>query len=396
MARFIGACLLSRRLGLAGCLLLGQAACLLFGQAGCAACNTDAPRSAVELPPPPAAIPEAADWATRVGQSPLSKPSPDDVRDSEQRARQTPRADARAAVASDATEDSAELVDARRLVYRVSFIVPHALQDRNARVAPAAGELHIDASLQRLRARFVGPGWPVPEGVEIRLRPDVPGVYLFDASGGRSIGPGQLASWFEGRELGEPQSLVRVRREYGDRSHEPTPGHLVCMLLAEWARQPREALEHRCAGASPVPGFRFGPFSAELTAVVPLQLPRYALRADEIDAPAPLPAQSFGRMLDSFEHLPPLRAPKSPEPMADAASTERGALEVVNHTDTRAIVIVQGVPIGWLEAGVRATFEGFVPGLYRIGAIRPLGILRLSPKPISIPGTLLIGRPAKI
>jgi hypothetical protein len=221
----------------------------------------------------------------------------------------------------------------------------------------------------------------------------VPGVYLFDERGGRSIGPGQLASWFEGRDGGATQSLVRVRREYGDRSHEASPGHLVCMLLAEWTRQPRAALEHRCLGASPVPGFRFGPFSAELTAVVPLEVPRYALRADDIDAPAALTPAVSGRMLDSFDHLLPLRARRASDEPAETEITEQDGLEVVNYTDTRAILIAQGVPIGWVAAGQRAVFDGFAPGLYRIGAIRPLGILRMAPKAMLIPGKLVLGKP---
>lgn len=353
---------------------------------GCApACSADSARATEaereELPPPPKPIPEASDWAARVGKPPVTG-SPLAKRVSH---------DVRSAVASDSTEDSNELVAARRIVYRVSLMIPRSLQDRNAHVSAAAGELHIDASLQRLRARFVGPGWPVNEGVEVRLRPDVPGVYLFDAQGGRSIGPGQLASWFEGRTIQDSrkvQALVRIRREYRARASEISPGHLICMLLAEWTNQPREAVQARCFGLSPPPGFRFGPFSAELTAVVPLHLPRYALRADEVDAPEPIVPASSGAMLDTFDHLKPLRA-ASPD---GGAALEPGALEVTNATDTRAIIIVQGVPIGWVAAGARATFTGFTPGLYRVGALRPLGILRMPPKSMTIPGSLTLGR----
>lgn len=348
------------------------------------ACSGDAAPPAQgprELPPPPKPIPEASDWAARVGKPPFTR----DV------GATAGHVEVRTAVASDATEDSSELVAARRLVYRVSLVVPHALYDRNAKVSAAAGELHIDASLQRLRARFVGPGWPVSEGVEVRLRPDVPGVYLFDALGGRSIGPGQLAMWFEGRtayDAREVHSRVVIRREYRARASESSPGHLMCMLLAEWTNQPREVVEHRCFGLSPPQGFRFGPFNAELTAVVPMQLPRYALRADDVDAPEPIPHASSGAMLDTFQHLRPLRA-SAPDAGAGAAS---GALEVANFTDTRAIIVVQGVPIGWVEAGARARFDGFTPGLYRVGALRPLGILRMPPRPVQIPGSLTLGR----
>jgi hypothetical protein len=71
-------------------------------------------------------------------------------------------------------------------------------------------------------------------------------------------------------------------------------------------------------------------------------------------------------------------------------------LEVLNHTDTRAIIIVQGVPIGWVASGERARFAGFNPGVYRVGALRPLGILRMSPRPVRIPGTLTLGRPRSL
>jgi hypothetical protein len=346
------------------------------------ACSGDARRAAEarprELPPPPEPIPEASDWAARVGKPPWAGAEAKGA-----------HPEVRSAVASDATEDSAELVSARRLVYRVSLLVPPSLQDRNARVSAAAGELHIDASLQRLRARFVGPGWPVNEGVEVRLRPDVPGVYLFDEQGGRSIGPGQLAAWFEGRtahDAREVQSRVRIRREYRASAGEISPGHLMCMLLAEWTNQPREAVQHRCC-------FRFGPFSAELTAVVPLQLPRYALRADDVDAPEPIAAATHGAMLDTFDALRPMRGATEPGAEAVSQDAEPGVLEVLNHTDTRSIIIVQGVPIGWVGAGQRARFAGFSPGLYRVGALRPLGILRMPPRPVRIPGTLSLGRP---
>ncbi len=325
-----------------------------------------------ELPPPPHAIPEAGDWASRVGKPPIASA-----------ATEAAPLEVRTAVAPDTTEDSAELVSVRRIVYRVSMVVPRSLQDRNARVSAAAGELHIDASLQRLRARFVGPGWPVSDGAEVRLRPDVPGVYLFDSSGGRSIGPGQMAAWFEGRDGGDLRSSVRVRREYRASTTGATPGHLLCALLAEWTNQPREALDTRCLGESPAQGFRFGPFSAELTAVVPMQLPRYQLRADDLDAPALKAAAPYGSVLDTFADLRPLRAATEPS---------RGALEVINNTDTRAIVIVQGVPIGWVAANERARFDGFDAGVYRVGAIRPLGILRMAPRPVQIPGTLVLGR----
>src|SRR5262249_38184142 len=137
----------------------------------------------------------------------------------------------------------------------------------------------------------------------------------------------QLAAWFEGRtivDMREVQSRVRIRREYRAHAGEISPGHLMCMLLAEWTNQPREVVQHRCFGLSLPQGFRFGPFSGGLTAVVPLSLPRYALRADDVDAPEPIAPAVSGAMLDSFDHLKPLRAEV---PSADGGALAPGPLE---------------------------------------------------------------------
>lgn len=76
---------------------------------------------------------------------------------------------------------------ARRYVYRVRMIVPSWLGSGATRVAAPAAELFLDVAHERLRARFVGAGWPVPSGSEVRIRRDRPGAYLYDARGGRPL-----------------------------------------------------------------------------------------------------------------------------------------------------------------------------------------------------------------
>ena len=66
-------------------------------------------------------------------------------------------------------------------------------------------------------------------------------------------------------------------------------------------------------------------------------------------------------------------------------------MQVENRTDTRAIVIAQGVALGWVDAGQSLRVDGFTPGYYRVGAIRPLGVLRMPPRLVRVPGTLVIG-----
>jgi hypothetical protein len=323
---------------------------------------------------------DAGNWAAKVGGIP-DQP----VRAAP--ARSPASAEIHAAVMSDDGEDTEEPVLAGRLVYRVNFALPASFRDKRAAVVAPAGELHVDLSRSRLRARFVGPGWPVPEGSELRLRADLPGLYLFDADGGRSLGAGQLASWFEGQTGARPAATrAAVRRDWGPRAEGPLAGDMMCALLAEWSNQPRESLAYRCEPDALPPGFRVGPWSAELTAVVPLQLPRHSLRADDKEPPRTLPVRR------------PTSALLEPTPLAQlvpshASEGPAGAsLVVENRSSSRVLIIAQGVPAGWIDAGSTLPIVGFAPGWYRIGAVRPLGILRMPPKLIRVPGQLTIGR----
>jgi hypothetical protein len=298
-----------------------------------------------------------------------------------------PAAVARAAVMDDSVEDSDESVLVGRFVYRVSFAVPPSFRDHRARIEAPAGELHLDVSHARLRARFVGPGFPVAEGAEVRLRGDLPGVYLFDELGGRSLGPGQLAAWFEGlHDDRETQTRVAVWREIGARAGGPLATGLVCAFLAEWAHHERDALDHRCEGGSLPPLFRVGPWTGELTAVVPMQLPRRALRADDAAPPKVAPVLARKQLLEpsAVARLRPSRAEPAagPEPV----------LRVHNHTPSRALLVAQGVAIAWIDAGAELAIEGFAPGHFRVGAVRPLGVLRMPPKLVRVPGELHIGQ----
>ena len=234
------------------------------------------------------------------------------------------------------------------------------------------------------------------EGAEVRLRSDLLGVYLFDGEGGRSLGAGLLAAWFEGRDRAESRTQVVVRREYESQRKrrpdfekaKPVPGALLCALFAEWSNQERTALDHRCIGDSLPPSFRVGPWSGELTAVLPMVRARRALRADQADPPAPITGRN-ARMLIEPEAVERL------QPSRPLEVDERGPLLVENRTDTRAIVIAQGVALGWVDPGERLRVEGLRPGYYRVGAIRPLGILRMPPRQVRVPGTLTIGGPTE-
>lgn len=289
------------------------------------------------------------------------------------------------AFAVDASYATDGRVEARRLIYRVSLMVPGSFGPHRRRTPKASTELVIDVSPDRLRARFQGAGWPVPDGSEVRLRRDQLGVYVFDRRGGRPLGPGQMASWFEGG---------RVRRYPGVRVQPPPPdqqvgpGDLLCRLLAEWANQPIDALERRCGSGGSVAIFRVGPWRADRTADVAVHLPRVALRADQLDPPEPPPDdEATAGPADLLEQLRPVYRP--PE---TRSNTSPSALTIDDRGEGRALVVINGVPVEWVDAGRTATLAPLTAGVYRIGAMRPLGGFVMAAKPVRVPGTLTFSR----
>ena len=281
----------------------------------------------------------------------------------------------------------AEPVAARRLVYRLRLLVPRNLGERDDELPSAIAELDIDLSVDRLRARFVGNGWPVDAGSEVRIRRDEPGAYVFDADGGRPLGPGQLAHWFEG---GRPHvASYRVRPP--PRSEQSGPGDLVCRLIAEWVGDPPSEIERRCGDGGTPPDFRVGFWRADRTADVEVELPRNALRADHVDPPRAIAGA------ESRAFLPPStvarihwdRPPIAHEP--DPEAPAEGVL-VENRSSARMIFIVQGTPVGWLDSGEEAHFVGFEPGRYDVAGIRPFGAQAAGKREIHIPGRVRLPR----
>jgi hypothetical protein len=80
------------------------------------------------------------------------------------------------------------------------------------------------------------------------------------------------------------------------------------------------------------------------------------------------------------------------QPLRPDAVESRGALVVENRTDTRAVVIAGGVAIGWVDAGATLHVDGLRAGFYRVGAFRPLGLQRMAPKLVHVPGGIVIGK----
>jgi len=285
-----------------------------------------------------------------------------------------------------------EPVKAQRLVYRVTLRVPGVLGDAPSTIRDPSAELHVDVSDDRLHARFAGAGWPVEAGSEVRLREDFPGVYVFDSEGGRPLPPGGLAEWFQGgpvRSSAGPS--VRIRGPHPDEASGP--GNLICALLAEWSGQRRRGLARRCGEGGAPPMFRIGPWMGERTADVPVDLPREALRADHETPPRPIaPSDSRAFAEPSLlARIEPAATPRAPD--SDAAE-EEGApgegLRVINDSPARAIVTIGGVAVGWVDAGATGHFVGPRPGEHTVAAMRPLGTLGWSARPVVVPGEIEI------
>ena len=293
------------------------------------------------------------------------------------------------AAARDLAYDSDEPVALRRYVYRVRLAIPSALGDASDLATPGA-ELYIDASAERVRARFVGMGWPVDIGSEVRLRGDSPGGYVFDGAGGRPLLPGELGEWFEGGER-RPGPGLSVRRDPTMPSGES--GLLVCALLAEWAGENREAVLRRCDGRAPL-SFRVGLWRAERTADIPIELPRRSVRADEVDPPLEVPAlesRAFFEPASLARIEPPSVRGEEPEAAHPEAPGE--GLLLVNESGTRVIVTVGGIPIGWIAPRSSGFFVGLRPGPAWVGALRPMGSIALRPRLVALPARTVLRAP---
>ncbi|MBX3275111.1 MAG: hypothetical protein KF729_32905 [Sandaracinaceae bacterium] len=280
-------------------------------------------------------------------------------------------------------------VRARRYVYRVRMAVPAGAGTGRVRVTVPAAELHVDVSDDRLRARFVGTGWPIAPGSEVRLRRDRPGVYLFDDRGGRPLEPGRLAAWFEGGPVtrrGPPLYIYGTHGfpRGGRPEEDDRKGELVCALLAELNGEARDSVVRRCELGAPNL-WRMGFWRGQQTAGVPLELPRSALRADERGPPRDLVAPRESRPFLEPEALRRLDGGGAPADAPPEGAPPEG-LRVDNETADRAIVAVEGVAIGWVDAGASGLFVGLDPGTYEVGTIRPLGAVVQRGRPVRVPG----------
>ncbi len=267
--------------------------------------------------------------------------------------------------------DGEDQIDAWRVVYRVSLLLGGA--SPHAPPAPAA-ELYVDLSRDRLRARFVGAGWPGVEGAEVRMRADQSGAYVFDRRGGRPLGPGQLGSWFMGGRLRKPPTY----RVWSTRANSRVPGILLCRFIAEWVQTTPEGVERRCEHGGAPPKFRVGLWRAERTAEVSVSLPRSGLRADHRRGPKSVSDVRSGTFYsrDVIGRL--TGKPVGEEP-----------LTLTNRTGARLVVMLERTPLGWVDDAERLVVSGLPHGHHRVAGLRAFGQRFSWARRVVVPGSVI-------
>lgn len=276
-------------------------------------------------------------------------------------------------------------VEAHRIVYRFRTEVPGMFGAGIESVPRSATELLLLVTQDRLRARFSGPAWPVHAESEVRVRGDRPGVYVFDGSGGRPLGPGQMAHWFDG---GPPLRHVRVWLRMDPPRSELDVGAMICRFLAEWTSSSVDRLIAQCGGGVPR-WIRIGPYVGDRTADVEVMVPRRQLRADHEEPPPRIPGPTSWtyHQPTAYRRMLPRPRPPARIEQPEAPPGLRG-LRVRNRGRVRMVVTLDGTALGAVDAGAEADFPDVPDGVFMVGGMRPLGGLAATPRLARVPGVV--------
>lgn len=161
----------------------------------------------------------------------------------------------------------------------------------------------------------------------------------------------------------------------------------MCALLAELTNQDWDGVVRRCAQRAPAL-FRLGPWRGERTADVPVELPRSAMRADEQSPPSPLTGAESRAFLEPV--LLSTLEPGRPWTATPGSESPGEGLRVRNESPSRAVVLVHGVAVGWVDSGATGLFVGLRPGEHTVAAMRPLGSAAAAPRALNLPGELVL------
>lgn len=281
----------------------------------------------------------------------------------------------------------------------------------------------------RMRARFEGRGFPVPQGTELRARADRYGHVLVFPGGTeyRPAPPGALRALFGDRRLDvlplvagqvtargaapvRAPSAVRARRvevtsKTGtlvlDLAHVPESGlgaALLCRTMVELVAV--DPISTVCAPEEL-------PVRAQLTwpsgGGISFELGELPKKADVplADVLTPPPAASLAPrtvpeqqpVLLGREELAAFRTRTIDLPAPPRGAPTEG-LVAHNATDGLRYLTVDGVPVAWVLPGADVMLPGFLRGRYLVGFRGFLGDAAEPPRTVELPARVGVGEPA--
>jgi hypothetical protein len=306
--------------------------------------------------------------------------------------------------------------------------LPHA---NASAIAKAAEQTMLDVSIDlayagRMRLSIESPIFPIPAKTELRARSDFFGHALIWPNGVsyRLLAPGSVRALLAERRpdvvpvmrgesqpagsatlLGLAATKTRIVTKLGEATIAQATlegsgpaGKLLCRFLLDFIavdpatdtctddRVPVEAQYKWKQGGR----LSFSVETLENRQDLPLQLvvvppPGAAFRPGELPSPA------AGVFLTREQLAGFRKQPLSEEP-AEGAPGE--GLLVVNHTDTLRYVLLDGVPVAWVEPHKEQYLIGTKPGRYSIGWRDFLGKALTPPQTVSLPARVELGERA--
>lgn len=276
----------------------------------------------------------------------------------------------------------------------------------------------------RMRFDFVGRGFALPAGTELRARPEYYGTVLVWPGGGsyRTLVPGVLRALLEeGRADAAPLVQPKITRQPGptvlgqktQRLQLDTPtgklsldqasnastgnsGQLLCRVLIELAGSEPDA--DACASDTvPLAAEYQWAEGGRLSFVVSSVSPRKDLALESLSVPptgasfrlGELPARPTEALLDAAT-LGQIRshAARVNEPTPQGPAK---ILALTNHTDTGRYLLLDGIPLIWIPARGEASVFGIKPGHYGV-SWRDFYATQVSPTTTALlPGRLVVG-----
>ncbi|MGC4067712.1 MAG: hypothetical protein QM784_24295 [Polyangiaceae bacterium] len=288
--------------------------------------------------------------------------------------------------------------------------------------------MHIElAAAGRMRAVFLGQGYPWPEGTEIRARADKMGQVLVwpDAKSYRNIVPGALRALFAERRLdlgplftpkvtnlppGQWLSLPTTRTILTtpvaeiqlDQASVPGAGlgaALLCRFLVELAGVEPDA--HLCSGEllplhaqlTNAPGGKLGFHVTAIgkkqdSTLASVQVPPENARFQPTGVPAP-PNGTLARSLLTSLRTRSASVGSTPNPAAMLQPSS--GLVAINRALSLRALLIDGVTVAWVPPGSEVSIPDLRNGIYSIAWRDFFGTYVEPPHNVALPARIALG-----